>query len=120
MIDSRNFMVLARVLSKPFPSLLNGLELIGIFNTVAESSMSHPGELPKYVLYRSDTEQVQALSESCFTEFEYKINKIDEFNEISTELTFGTLFLDVKETDINETLPLRCKILARIADSSEV
>jgi len=32
MIDSRNFMILARVLTKPLPSLINGLELVGIFN----------------------------------------------------------------------------------------
>lgn len=27
--------------------------------------MDHPGEIPKYVLYRTDSGQVQALSESC-------------------------------------------------------
>lgn len=35
MMDLNNFMVLGRVLSKPFPNLINGLELIGIFNSVA-------------------------------------------------------------------------------------
>ena len=34
MMDANNFMVLARMLTKPLPNLLNGLELIGIFNTV--------------------------------------------------------------------------------------
>ena len=43
MIDINNYMVLARVLTKPFPNLLNGLELIGIFNSVTESSLNHPG-----------------------------------------------------------------------------
>lgn len=66
MIDARNFMVLARVLTKPLPSLLNGLELVGIFNVVTEVNINHPGEIPKFVLYRSDTGQVQALSESCY------------------------------------------------------
>ena len=42
MMDLNNFMVLARVLTKPFPNLLNGLELIGIFNSVVESSINHP------------------------------------------------------------------------------
>jgi len=62
MIDSRNFMVLARLMTKPLPSLLNGLEIVGIFNIVSESSINHPDEMPKYVLYRTDTGQVQALS----------------------------------------------------------
>ena len=84
MIDINNYMVLARMLTKPFPNLLNGLELIGIFNSVMESSLNHPGEKPKYVLYRSDTGQVQALSESCNLEYSYKINKIDENHETSS------------------------------------
>ena len=84
MIDAHNFMVLSRMLTKPLPSLYNGLELVGIFNAVVENNINHPGESPKYVLYRSDTGQVQALSETCHEEFQYKINKIDEFNETSS------------------------------------
>jgi hypothetical protein len=102
MMDVNNFMVLARFLSKPFPNLLNGLELIGIFNSITEGSLSHPGERPKYVLYRSDTGQVQALSETCHDEFNYKINKIDEYHETSSELTFNTLFSGIKEADVTE------------------
>lgn len=62
MIDANNFMTLARILTKPLANLLNGLELVGIFNSVLETSLNHPNELPKYALYRSDTGQVQALS----------------------------------------------------------
>jgi hypothetical protein len=89
-------MVLARMMTKPLPSLLNGLEIVGIFNLLTESSANHPEEIPKYVLYRTDTGQVQALSEACHDEFHYKINAIDEYNETSSELSFNTLFAGVK------------------------
>lgn len=43
MIDAHNFMVLSRMLTKPLPSLFNGLELVGIFNAVVENNINHPG-----------------------------------------------------------------------------
>lgn len=55
MMDRNNYLVFARILTKPLPSLLNGLELVGIFNQIIEFHINHPGEVPKYVLYRSDT-----------------------------------------------------------------
>lgn len=78
MIDKDNYLVFAKILSKPLASLFNGLELVGFVNLVTESHIDHPGEIPKYVLYRTDSGQVQALSEACDTEFNYRINKIDE------------------------------------------
>lgn len=84
MIDKDNYLIFARILTKPLPSLFNGLELVGFFNIVTESHIDHPGETPKYVLYRTDSGQVQALSESCDTEFNYRINKIDENHETSS------------------------------------
>lgn len=62
MIDKDNYLVFVRILTKPLPSLFNGLELVGFFNLVMESHIDHPGEVPKYVLYRTDSGQVQALS----------------------------------------------------------
>ena len=43
MIDKENYMVFARILTKPLPSLFNGLELVGAFNLVSESHLDHPG-----------------------------------------------------------------------------
>jgi hypothetical protein len=77
MMDKDNYLVFVRILTKPLPSLFNGLEIVGIFNLVIESHIDHSGENPKYVLYRTDSGQVQALSESCYAEFNYRINKID-------------------------------------------
>lgn len=31
MIDKNNFMILCKMMTKPMPSLINGMELIGIF-----------------------------------------------------------------------------------------
>ena len=113
MVDANNFMVFSRILTKPLPSLLNGLELVGIFNTVSESCVHHPNEEPKYVLYRADTGHVQAMSESCSKEFHYRINKIDQFNETSSELTFPTLFVDLREGAAGEREYTQCSILAK-------
>ncbi len=100
MIDKDNYLVFVRIMSKPLPSLFNGLQLVGIFNLVTETHMDHPGEIPKYVLYRTDSGQVQALSESCDSQFNYRINKIDENHETSSELTFNSLFLAVKDSHL--------------------
>jgi hypothetical protein len=35
MIDKNNYLLLARILTKPLPSLINGLEMVGIFNDVS-------------------------------------------------------------------------------------
>jgi hypothetical protein len=43
MIDKDNYLVFVRILTKPLPSLFNGLELIGAFNLVTESHLDHPG-----------------------------------------------------------------------------
>ena len=34
MIDKDNYLVFARILTKPLPSLFNGLELVGFLNLV--------------------------------------------------------------------------------------
>lgn len=119
MMDNNNFLVLTRMLTKPLPNLLNGLELVGIFNAVIETSLNHPGEQPKYVLYRADTGQVQALSESCHKEFHYKINKIDEYHETSSELSFSTLFLGIREADLTEGARVKCSVLSKVTNTSD-
>lgn len=58
MIDRNSFMILARILTKPFPSLLNGLELVGLFEKVKEYHIKHPNDPPKYILYRGDSGKV--------------------------------------------------------------
>lgn len=42
MIDKNSFMIITRILTKPFPSLLNGLEMVGIFEKVIENHIKHP------------------------------------------------------------------------------
>ncbi len=42
-VDKDNYLVFVRILTKPLPSLFNGLELVGVFNLVSESHMDHPG-----------------------------------------------------------------------------
>ena len=101
MIDKENYLVFVRILTKPLPSLFNGLQMVGIFNLVMESHIDHSGELPKYVLFRTDSGQVQALSESCDVQFNYKINKIDENHETSSELTFTSLFGGIKDSQLS-------------------
>ena len=41
MIDKDNYMILVSILTKPLPSLLNGLLLIGIFNEITEKNENH-------------------------------------------------------------------------------
>jgi len=43
MIDKDNYLVFARILTKPLPSLFNGLEMIGFFHIVMESHIDHSG-----------------------------------------------------------------------------
>lgn len=61
-VNIHNHMFLGRILMKPVPNLLNGIEIVGIFNVLMEGSPSHPNELPKYILYREDTREVQGVS----------------------------------------------------------
>ena len=59
------------------------------------------------------------MSETCFNEFHYKINKIDEFHETSSELTFNTLFVGLKEQDIIDGSKVKCKALSKCQNSSD-
>lgn len=62
MIDKNNFMILVKMMTKPCPSLLNGLEIIGLFERIRETSIRHMNEVPKYLMYRCDTGNIEALS----------------------------------------------------------
>lgn len=42
-ITKSSFLVLTRILTKPLPSLINGLELVGIFFRLMEQHPRHPG-----------------------------------------------------------------------------
>ncbi len=77
MVTKNQFLVFCKILTKPIPSLMNGLELTGFFNTISEKHINHPEQTPKYVLCRSDTGEIQSLSESCYNEFGYKVNPIN-------------------------------------------
>ena len=91
MIDKNSFMIISRILTKPFPSLLNGLEMVGIFEKVKEKSMKHPNEPYRFILYRSDSGKVEAVSETFHQEYGFRVVKIDQYSEVSSELYFNTL-----------------------------
>ena len=100
MIDKHNFLVLSRILTKPLPSLINGLELVGLFQPILELHIKHQSQQPKYILYRCDTGKVESLSESCFQEYGHKITKINKRSETSEDLNFGDFFFGIKDSDI--------------------
>lgn len=119
MLDIDNYLQLVRILIKPMPNLINGLELIGVFNTILETSPSHPGEAPKYLLYRADSGEVQALSKSCFAEFQYRLHSIDECHETCSDLNFYTLFPGMKGEDLASGQKVKCDFISKNIATSE-
>jgi PAS domain S-box-containing protein len=102
-LTKEGFMLPATALTKVLPSLINGIQIVAFiarFEEVPEEEDS--GRVTHFLLYRSDTEQILGISESCSAKFGISPCLIyghpaNLNNELKIEHIFGMSFEKAEE-----------------------